>query len=553
MFTTQDVFHELKLNDESEAPQQFTFPFNYTPHPWVEKAADELKAYLESQKDFEYNFGWDDKSVGKMFGVLIVEDEASKLGYLAAFSGKITEVNELDGFVPPVYDILNPQGFFKIGERELDDINLKIADLASSNEYIRLKKDLRKTLERQKSILTELKTKHKTSKKLRDHKRSEILKLENKDQQQELLNQLIEESKRNHFELKDQKRIWNEKLSTAQAKFEEFKEKIISLKKLRKEKSAELQARIHKAYNLLNAKGEVKSLLPIFEPFNRIPPAGAGECAAPRLLQHAFQHNMKPIAMGEFWWGKAPQAEIRKHGEFYPACKAKCEPILSFMLDGLEVEDNPIFDEVEYDLEVIFEDEYLMLVNKPAGVLSVPGKEIKDCLWQKVVNYLGSNYSPLLVHRLDMATSGIVLVAKNMDVYKILQKQFTERSVNKTYTAILDGELNQDRGKIDLPLRVDLDNRPMQLVCHEHGKQAITHYQAIDKNNSKTRILFYPITGRTHQLRVHAAHNRGLGIPIMGDDLYGRSKDRLYLHATDLEFNHPVSGERLKFTKKAPF
>ena len=210
MFTTQDVFHELKLNDESEAPQQFTFPFNYTPHPWVEKAADELKAYLESQKDFEYNFGWDDKSVGKMFGVLIVENEASKLGYLAAFSGKINEVNELDGFVPPVYDILNPQGFFKIGERELDYINLKIADLASSNEYIRLKKDLRKTLERQKSILAGLKTKHKTSKKLRDHKRSEILKLENKDQQQELLNQLIEESKRNHFELKDQKRIWNE-------------------------------------------------------------------------------------------------------------------------------------------------------------------------------------------------------------------------------------------------------------------------------------------------------------------------------------------------------
>lgn len=553
MFNTKHLIHSINLNDEVDFPQKFTFPFNYTPHPWVEQAADELKTYLSTQKDFEYNFGWDDKSVGKMFGVLIVEDEASNLGYLAAFSGKINEVNELNGFVPPVYDILNPQGFFKIGERDLDVINLKIADLASSKEYIRLKKDLTNTQEQQKSSLAELKAKHKTSKKFRDHKRSEILQLKNKDQQEKLLNQLIEESKQNHFELKDQKRIWNDRLSTAQEQVEKYKAKISSLKKLRKEKSAELQAQIHNAYTFLNAQGKEKSLLPIFEPFQRLPPAGAGECAAPRLLQHAFQHNMKPIAMGEFWWGKAPQAEIRKHGEFYPACKAKCEPILSFMLEGLDVEENPILNEVEYNLDVIFEDEYLLLVNKPAGVLSVPGKEIKKCLWQKVVDYLGSDYSPLLVHRLDMATSGIVLVAKNMDVYKILQKQFTERSVNKTYTAILDGILDREKAEINLPLRVDLDNRPMQLVCHEQGKHAITHFQVIDRNNSQTRILFYPITGRTHQLRVHAAHHSGLGIPIMGDDLYGRSKDRLYLHATVLEFSHPVSGERLRFTKKPPF
>ena len=553
MFSSNNTFHSLKLNDEIEISEKFTYPFNYTPQPWVIKAAEEVKSYLKSQTEFTYEFGYDSESVGKMFGVLIVEDSKGRRGYLAAFSGKINETNKLPGFVPPIFDVLNPKGFFKLGENELNTLNQKILDLETSSHYSELKLKFQSCLQQQKASLNHLKNIHKKAKKQRDLLREEAKATKSPEEQQVLSNTLIQESKKNHFEFKDTKRNWLEKTKKAEADISTFERQIECLKRQRKQKSAVLQNQIHEAYQFLNANGEIKDLLSVFASFERMPPAGAGECAAPRLFQYAYKNNLKPLAMGEFWWGKSPSAEVRKQGEFYPACKSKCEPILSYMLQGLEVEENPVFEKVNYDLDIVYEDDYFLIVNKPAGVLSVPGKKIKECLQQKVTEYLSPEISPILVHRLDMATSGLVMIAKSLEVYKVLQKQFVERKVKKTYTAILDGSLNENRGKVELPLRVDLDNRPMQLVCEDHGKDAITYFQVINKNDLGIRILFFPITGRTHQLRVHAAHQNGLNSPILGDDLYGKSADRLYLHATSLEFNHPITLEKLNIKSVPPF
>lgn len=551
MFTTETLFHPLKV--DHEAPSAFTYPFSYVPHPWVVKAADELKAYLTTQTDFEYSYGHDEASVGKMFGVLVVENSEQEIGYLAAFSGKINESNQLKGFVPPVFDVLDPQGFFKIGENELNELNKRIRTLTESEEGLNLKSKLDKAKSNYNAELSVLKKQLKAAKKQRHLKRKQLAENQENSAVEVYLEKLNQQSQQDHFTLKDFKRKGKANIAQAEKDWYDFQTKIDQLKNQRKQKSAELQAQIHQSFQFLNAHSKEATLLSIFAPYDRVPPAGAGECAAPRLLQYAFEHNLKPLAMGEFWWGKAPKDMVRQQGEFYPACKSKCEPILNHMLQGLKVEDNPVYQSIDYTLDIIYEDEFLLLVNKPAGVLSVPGKTIKECLAQKVEDYLGSGSSPMLVHRLDMATSGLVLVAKNLEIYKQLQTQFTQRSVQKTYTAILDGIIPNDSGKIDLPLRVDLDNRPMQLVCEAYGKQAITYYQVIARENSKTRILFYPWTGRTHQLRVHAAHHRGLGVSILGDVLYGKSQDRLYLHATTLEFDHPITDKRMKFTATPSF
>jgi tRNA pseudouridine32 synthase/23S rRNA pseudouridine746 synthase len=258
--------------------------------------------------------------------------------------------------------------------------------------------------------------------------------------------------------------------------------------------------------------------------------------------------------MAEFWWGMSPDSEVRLHKQFYPACRGKCEPILQHMLNGIQVEDNPMLKQAEVsDLEIVFEDEWLLLVNKPTDFLSVPGKELKDSVLERIRLNYPSATGPLLVHRLDMSTSGLLLVAKTEDVYKNLQSQFIQRKVKKTYIALLDGIVNEIEGTINLPLRVDLEDRPKQVVCYEHGKNAITQYKVLEIKDNKTRIEFYPITGRTHQLRVHAAHYLGLNSPIVGDDLYGTKAQRLHLHAAQIEFTHPLSKEKLRINCPPPF
>ncbi len=259
---------------------------------------------------------------------------------------------------------------------------------------------------------------------------------------------------------------------------------------------------------------------------------------------------MKPLAMAEFWWGQSPKSEIRTHGQFYPSCKGKCEPILSHMLSDMNVDESPMTavktDHLE--LPILFEDEVILVVNKPAGFLSVPGKTQSDSVYQRMIEKYPNATGPIIVHRLDRATSGLMVIAKTKDAHQNLQEQFRTRSVKKQYVAILEGDVKEEKGVIDLPLRVDLEDRPRQLVCFEHGKPALTHWEAMERSKGRTRIHFFPKTGRTHQLRVHAAHQDGLNKPIVGDDLYGTKDKRLHLHAESLEFNHPISREKLAFT-----
>ncbi|MGI9526707.1 MAG: pseudouridine synthase [Weeksellaceae bacterium] len=552
MFSTKETFHQISLDPTIQRPEKFTYPFSYVPHPWVVQAATELQQYLETQSDFEYGFGADQKSVGKMFGVLIVENQLGQLGYLAAFSGKINESNNLDGFVPPVYNVLEPDGFFRQGEQVLNKINQEISALENSELYQKALQKLSQDKFKLHEKLQNLKKQQKLAKNNRHQLREKAKELDY-DSQNEILLKLENESKRDHFILKDLKRKIKENIAFTEAEVQGLKKPIDALKKQRKQLSSQMQKQMHQSFKFLNAQGESKNLLDIFNDYNIIPPAGAGECAAPRLLNHAYKHELKPLAMGEFWWGESPPGLVRKHQYYYPACKSKCKPILTFMLQGLKVDTNPIVERIgDFEIITVYEDEYMLVVDKPAGVLSVPGKEIKQSLQTKLKEKYPDN-KITLVHRLDMATSGLVIVAKDEEVYKRIQKQFSDRTIKKTYTAILDGKLEKNSGKINLPLRVDLDNRPRQMVCYEHGKEAITYYKVLEIKNEKTRILFFPHTGRTHQLRVHAAHVNGLNIPILGDILYGKPHKRLHLHASELILKHPITGNSLHLSSRVPF
>ncbi|WNW02431.1 RluA family pseudouridine synthase [Tenacibaculum sp. HL-MS23] len=328
------------------------------------------------------------------------------------------------------------------------------------------------------------------------------------------------------------------------------------LKEKRKTKSTALQVYISKQYQFLNSKKEVKNLGELFTNVSiQNIPAGTGECAAPKLLQYAFLHDLKPIAMAEFWWGKPPNKEVRKHQQFYPACQGKCKPILTHMLDGIEMDTNPLLENpaVGKKLEIVFEDDELIIIYKPNDFLSVPGIHIQDSVYSRIKQQIKGVSGPIIVHRLDMATSGLLVLAKNKNAHKIIQSQFINKTVKKRYTALLDGIITENKGIINLPLRVDLDDRPRQLVCYEHGKPAKTKWEVIERKNGKTKVHFYPISGRTHQLRMHASHSLGLNTPIIGDDLYGKKSDRLYLHSDTLEFAHPITKEKMKFHKKADF
>ena len=360
---------------------------------------------------------------------------------------------------------------------------------------------------------------------------------------------------KDQFDLKKQIAINKASLSKAQHQYDVFINELQRLKELRKEKSAALQNQLFEQYTFLNAKGNSKTLYDIFvSTYGIQPPAAAGECAAPKLLQYAYVQNWKPIALAEFWWGKSPKSELRQHTAFYPACKSKCEPILTHMLEGLNVGPNPLLLQKEVDeLPVVFEDGVMVIINKPADFLTVPGIHLEDSVYTRMKKKYPHATGPLIVHRLDMATSGLLIIAKTKEIHEQLQQYFIKKKIQKTYEALLAGEVQIEQGIIDLPLRVDLDDRPRQLVCYEHGKSAVTHFKVLNAIDGVTRILFYPITGRTHQLRVHAAHTQGLQHAIKGDDLYGTKSDRLYLHAKSLQFKHPVTKVDLHIEAPTPF
>ncbi|MBU3660222.1 MAG: RNA pseudouridine synthase [Flavobacteriales bacterium] len=549
------------LSDISEIdlPQDFTYPFYYSPHPLSLIACQELQDYLKIQTDFKHNFGFDEKDtslqIGKMFGVLVVKNQSGKLGYLAAFSGKLADENHHKRFVPPVFDLLEKDNFFRIGEVEVNDLTLKIQALESDKTYLQLKANLDSFKQEMDAAVALKKQALKTSKKQRDEKRALAKTTLNEAEQLLLIEQLKTESIREQLQVKDFIREINLKYAEIEGLFLEKEQVILQLKEERANKSSRLQKEIFEQYTFLNQAQKTKSLLAIFEQtVFQTPPAGAGECAAPKLLQYAFLNQLQPICMAEFWWGKSPSSEVRLHGQYYPACRGKCEPILAHMLEGISLEKNPMLEQASVkEIPVVYEDEYLLLINKPPEFLSVPGKELKDSVYERMRLKYPNASGPLLVHRLDMSTSGLLLVAKSEEIYKQLQSQFIRRNVKKSYIALLDGIVDKTEGDISLPLRVDLEDRPKQLVCYEHGKNAYTKYKVLEIKNGKTRIQFFPITGRTHQLRVHAAHHLGLNCPIIGDDLYGTKSERLCLHAQWIQFKHPISKEIVEFSCEPNF
>lgn len=528
-------------------PERFTYPFCYTPHPLCILAAKEVQSYLTRQTAWK-----DELRQGKMFGVLIVQTEHGETGYLAAFSGILAGKNLHPFFVPPVYDLLQPQGFFKIEEENISSINRNIRQLENDKAYAALSAELARTIQSAENILATAKAQLKEAKTAREQRRKE----KELNAQEEA--ELIRESQFQKAEYKRLERSWKARITTLQTQTEDWERRISALKSERKTRSAALQQKLFEQFGMLNYRGEVKNLCEIFgQTVHKTPPAGAGECAAPKLLQQAYLHGWKPIAMAEFWWGDSPKTEIRHHGHYYPACKGKCEPILQHMLQGLQVEENPMLKRMQVpsqNLEIVYEDPWLSVINKPAGMLSVPGKEDAVSVYSLMREQYPEADGPLTVHRLDMATSGLMLIAKTKRVHQNLQAQFKNRLVRKRYVALLEGIVPKDKGTVDLPLCLNPLDRPRQMVHTEHGKPAITDYQVLERMDGKrTRIAFYPRTGRTHQLRIHAAHPLGLHCPIIGDELYGKKAKRLYLHAEYLEFTHPITGETLRITKEAEF
>ncbi len=538
--------HKFSINVEKVViPARFTYPFNYTPHELSKIAVSEVCKLIESelcvdtevQKELQH---------GKMFGVLVVRYQ-NELGYLAAFSGNIAHSNQYVGFVPPIYDLLSPEGFFVNGEKHLNSINREIEELNSSSRYL----ELSSQYSRLSAELIDIKRNNKD--KLRGSKLERDILREKNPNDVELHAKLIAESQFLKAECKRVERSKSAEIQIVQDELIQMNQKIDSLKLLRREYSAELQRQIFKEFVVRNAKGESCDLLEIFaHTAQGFPPAGAGECAAPKLLQFAYLNGMEPLCMAEFWWGDSPKEEIRRHGEFYPSCKSKCEPILNYMLQGLNVEPNPmLLRGVGERPRLLYEDEWILALDKPAGMLSMRGKIAVESVdeWLKVE--YGLNY--FVAHRLDMDTSGVLLVAKDVNTYKRLQDMFAHKRVKKIYKALLSRELNVKQGVIELPLIADISNRPFQKVDYENGKSAITNYEVIDTKHGSSFVSLEPITGRTHQLRVHAAHVDGLNAPIIGDNLYGKSAERLMLHAESVEFIHPVTGERIIISAPPPF
>lgn len=470
--------HLHPLDSRLEAPQRFTYPFCYEPHPLCQLAAKEVQAYIAAHPEIR-----EDADQGKMFGVLVVrrEDraygankanepcEAGAYAFLAAYSGLLAGRNDWEYFVPPVYDAQQPDGHFKTTEREISRLTKESGNSGNPE----LSGDFRQL-------------------------------------------------------------------------------------------SQELQMWLFHQYQLLNARGEVKDLVDIWqEYYNRpkllrkypLPPGGTGDCCAPKLLQYAYQQGLKPLCMAEFWWGATTKTELRHHLNYYPACRGKCKPILTWMLQGLDVDPDPeLLGLQQMELPVVYEDEWLVVVDKPSGLLSVPGR-----IGQYSVEAIMQQRYPgcVVAHRLDMGTSGLLIVAKTQEVYHTLQEQFVKHQVKKKYLAVLEepNSLNTQsipntpilsQGRISLPLRPDPMNRPRQLVDLEHGKRAVTDYEFL----SERVVALWPQTGRTHQLRIHCAHPDGLGRPIVGDELYGtRQKDqRLMLHAAELWFQHPVTRQSMHIT-----
>lgn len=540
--------------DNLALPEQFTFPFYYKPHPLAVAAAKQLQQQLK--KLDKAILDTDDIDAGKMFGVLVVQDESQQLGFISAYSGQIAGIDEQLHFAPNVALKHIDDAEFSQQSQVINDINAQITALQNSDNYQQIEQQLVTARQHYEQQLIAKQQAMQVTRKQRKQQRQAAGEQLNNDEFEKLKNQLAGQSIVEKKQLQALKQQWQKRIAALEQAQLTINDEINGLKKRRKVLSKNLQKKLFAQYQFLNANGEVTDLNAIFAKLpEHTPPSGAGDCAAPKLLQYAYKHNLKPLAMAEFWWGAPPKSAIRHHLHYYPSCYSKCQPILGHMLEGLNVEDNPLLINPAQgkDLTIVYQDDDLLVVNKPAEFLSVPGINIDDSVYMRIKTQFPHASGPLIVHRLDMSTSGLLMIALNKRVHKALQKQFIERSVEKRYVALVAGNIAAESGSIELPLVLDFDDKPRQMVCYKTGKPSLTTWQVLERKNNTTRLQLYPKTGRTHQLRVHCAHHLGLNTPIVGDTHYGEKSDRLHLHAEYLAFTHPISHERLEFEVAADF
>lgn len=539
--------------DGYDLPEAFTFPFYYEPHPLCILAAEQLQSHIEQQTVWQHDFGLAKSTelvAGKMFGVLVVRDLRGKLGFLSAFSGKVAEQSILPGFVPPVFDMAKPNSEFFAQQQYINKLNDSYEQLQKNPEIAALTKQLSQIkLSQQQAIATQQAI-NIAGRKGRKEQRLAAEQSANESELAILNQELAKQSVFQKNYLKHIKQQWQDTVDEVQQQLSVLTTELKQLQEQRKLLSNKMQLQLFAQYQFLNINGEQQDLNAIFSktPY-KVPPAGSGDCAAPKLLQYAFNHQLTPIAMAEFWWGGAPKSAIRKHKNYYPACHSKCQPILGHMLQGMKVEKNPLLTNpaIGKTIDIIYQDNDIAIINKPAEFLSVPGKNIEDSVYLRMKHQFPHATGPLIVHRLDMSTSGLMVIALNKNANKHLQKQFINRDVKKRYVALLNSIILSDEGTINLPMCLDFDDRPRQKVCFDEGKPAKTYWQVIARTNTQSKLYLYPKTGRTHQLRVHCAHPLGLNSPIVGDDHYGIRGERLHLHAQRLEFQHPVSKKWLCF------
>lgn len=531
----------------SSSDQAFTDPFRYRPHPLVKKAAAELMERIE-RCELESIF-----AEGKMLGVLVYD--TCPLRYIAAFSGNVAGRSIVEGFVPPVFDLTPEEGEFRRREAEISEINRRIETLSCSGLWKELSKELDEATRHRDEETESLRNAMAASR-----KRRAVLRTGCTDP--ELLEKLIRESQSEKSRMRRLKKEWEARIQEITARRNLAGKEIEKLRNQRASMSERLQNWIFSQYIVHNALGEEASIAEIFSSEGLVPPGGTGECAAPKLLEYAWRNGLRPVAMGEFWYGISPDTAVRAHGRFYPSCTSKCGPLLKFMLKGTEIiKDNPQHEE---PLK-IYEDDAVIAVEKPCGMPSVPGLDGRTSL----LEWLQEHYPETqieAVHRLDMDTSGVMIFAKCPEAAVRLRKEFEEHRVRKTYMARLCAgapgttEIPSE-GSIRLPLSPDYDERPRQKADFIQGKDAVTEYETVDILPDGTAdMLLHPVTGRTHQLRVHCAHHLGLGRPILGDLLYGshsifspdttkkEDRERLCLHALSISFRHPFTDEMTAIT-----
>ena len=542
-------------------PKRFTFPFYYQPHPLCMLAAEQLQQHLQSQSLWQHNFGLTEDPhnvIGKMFGVLLVKNTDGEIGFISAFSGRLAQQNNIAGFVPPVFDLLAQDSFFMSEKSVINQLNSQIRELEKAPQLMALSQKMKVLELEQNKQLSELRLEIIENRSVRQQQRQALLHEIDSSKAKQALAGLAQQSVADKWRQKELTLHLQQIKAELQQQLDEYLIRIANLKSQRKTLSAELQNKIFSQYQFLNQDLKTKTLLQLFaDTAFKTPPAGAGECAAPKLLQYAFTHQLKPLAMAEFWWGASPKSEIKKHKQFYPACSGKCQPILKHMLQGMELDENPLTTNYgkNKELKIVYQDQDIVVVNKPEEFLSVPGKDIADSVYLRILQQFPAATGSLIVHRLDMSTSGLMVLALNAAANKSLQKQFIRREVHKQYMAIIEGLPQQDSGEIQLPLKGDLYDRPKQVVCYQGGKQAHTKWQVQQRypDKNQTRVLLTPHSGRTHQLRVHCAHAQGLNMPIVGDDLYGKLDKRLHLHAQSLKLRHPSTNQVMTFEVPAKF